>query len=212
MSRTMGQLAADLTDVIGFDVTQAKALEWLNERHKTMVGRGLGLKKTLTLAAGDGTSFEFSVPASVAEVVRVRVNGRRYEHKARDEIEQLQFSEASAPSYGRFFAVEADENGDVLVIWPTPPDAAVVTLLAAVYPDDLDASQTPIVPDAFAGAIVQGAAATGYAFDPEQLSTAAVFEQAFSNSCTEYRAWVKRRLAGAGPRTIRVVDRGGRAL
>lgn len=205
-ARTMGQLATDLTDVIGFAITSEKALEWLNARHKLMVARAQALKKTLELTT-DGTAT-IAVPTEVVDVIRLQVAGVRYVPKPRDIIEDLRAGNASISGLGKAYSIEATDAGvESFEVYPTPATGLAVTVLAAVRPDDVLAVGFPIVPDEFADAIVHGAAATGYAYDPEQLQTAQYFEGLFRDACGEYRAWVKRRARGAGPREIRVVGR-----
>jgi hypothetical protein len=201
----MADLADDLVTVIGFDITEEKALQWLNERQKQMAVRAEAFTRTLTLTPTDGTDATVTLPVEVARVKRIRIAGQRYDPVARDVIEDLRAGRAVIPSVSRAYSVEADADArDTLEVYPTPAADQVVELLAVIRPDDLGPTDTPLVPDDFVGALVEGAAATGYAFDPEQTTVADRYEQRFDAKCAEYRAWARGRARGDGPRQIRV--------
>lgn len=205
MSRTMGDLADELVSIIGFGVTDAKALEWINAAQKLMIARAKAMRRTLDGITTDGTGT-VETPLSVVELYWVRIDGVSYQKVPRDTMEALRADDAVLSFPGLAYAVEADTSGvPTFEVYPAPDAGLDVECFAAVVPDGQVAADTPHIPDEYVDALVEKGAARGYAYVPEQLGAADRFEARFDATCQEYSRRVARQWRGSGPTQIRVV-------
>jgi hypothetical protein len=190
---TAGDLVNEVITRVGFDVSPDEGLAALNERHKTMCVRAEVLRSPIALVTVAGQS-DYTLPTNAADVDRVLVDGQ-----------DATFAPDVAHGYGCGWAVVAQADGtSTLRILPAPDqDGQAVSVVAVIRPDDLTATDAPLVPPEFYRQLREGVAATFYADEPEQMSVADRMEARFDTACQELRTQL-RRGRRAGPAQIRV--------
>lgn len=203
LGRSVGELVDELLQIAGLDVPEDTALAWINDRHATMVARSRCAKQAVTLGTTDGTGRILA--PGVVELYELRIDGQEYQRVRRQVVAGARRSQVTLSYPGLIFTSEADESGNATFeIYPTPDAGLEIEAYAAVYPPTLGRADRVMVPRTKERALIEGAFATGLAFDAEQIGAADRFEARFDSACEELRREIRRRDRGPGPAQILV--------
>lgn len=188
-------------------LSEAEAKARINQAHKRMVVEGEAVKARVAIGETIAGQNVYSLDRDVAQLLSLRVDGRGYDRKSSDEIDDLGSSDAYVLGYpGRFFAPEFSASGEgELLIYPTPTQAGLaITGRAIMLPPDLvNDTDYPSLPADFHEDLVDGAMATVLLRDDERLADAAALEDRFRQRIRDLRGRMTRRV-GSGPARIRV--------
>lgn len=191
-------------------MTEDEAKARINQAHKKMVVDGEAIKARVEIADTIASENAYPLDPDVAQLLSLRVNGRGYDRKSADEIDDLGSYDAYAVGYPvRYFAPEFSASGEgQVLIYPTPTQAGLaITGRAIMFPPDLvNDSDYPSLPADFHEDLVDGALATTLMRDDERLSDALTLEERFKQRTRELRGRMTRRV-GSGPARIRVSAR-----
>lgn len=208
MADDVTQLVSDILDEGGFEASQDQALRWLNRRHRQMVSRALGYRKTVVVGTTVLNQQDYAVPTGLIAAIGIDVDGVTYDRLS------LRDMAAGARGYlllsgdGVGTASTADDTGaEFMRLYPAPDTAGkTISLFGAFMPPDLTLGGQVLVDLDMVDPLVDGAIATG--LTREGRDDAAVpKEQRFVTACEEYRVRVKERLRTKGPGQIRLMGR-----
>lgn len=205
MSTAVQSLIDQVVDEYGFDITAPQALREIDVRHKTMVARALANRRTITV--GTTVAGQQTYPVTALEVYEVYVDGVPYGKAPRRSVAAERAGTLRwKPSWQGLFVATADSAGVAeLGLIPVPTTAGLaITAFVAALADPLTQGGNIVVDDDMANALVEGAAATFFARDAEQIPSADRNEVRFDLACEGYRRRVASRFRGPGPAQIRV--------
>lgn len=201
LGRTMGELVDELLEIAGLDVEPERALAWLNDRHAEMVAKARALKQRLALGVTDGGAS--IVAPNVVELYELKIGGSSYKRVRRQDMEKARAQQLRISWPGLIFSSEANVGGNATFeIYPGPAADQEIEVFAAMRPPNLGRGDRTMVPRERERALIEGAFATGLAFDTEQLGAADRFEGRFDLACAELYREVKRQFRGSGPSQI----------
>jgi hypothetical protein len=214
MAENVSDLVTEIIAQGAFDSASADVLKWLNRRHKEMVVRARGYRKTLTVGTTVAGTQAYNVPAGVVEITDITVAGLSWGKGRLTDIA------ADANGWlwldGEGVIVQSASSGAVsqiaLVPAPSSSGSTIAAPNAAVMPPDLliDNSVPLVIDDDFVEGLMAGVFATALNRPNESRPDLAATQQAiYENAVSEYSRRVKRRLRGAGPTSIRVALPGG---
>jgi hypothetical protein len=202
MATTVQTLIDELLNEYSFDTDAAGALRALNRRHKKMVARARSWRKLITV--GTTVAGQRDYPLSgILEVHEVQVGGVPYGKAPRQAQTSYARSELTWSPSDEGLA-DGTGTGELGLIPPPTVSGLAITAFGPVPADDLVQGGNILIDDDFADALVDGAAATFFARDAEQMATADRNETRFDAACEEYRRRVARAVRGPGPAQIRV--------
>jgi hypothetical protein len=215
MAENVSDLVTEIIAQGAIDAATTDVLKWLNRRHKEMVVRARGYRKTLTVGTTVAGTQAYNVPAGVVEITDITVAGMSW-GKGR-------LTDIAADANGWLWLdgdggviVQSASSGAVsqiaLVPAPSTGGDTISAPNAAVMPPDLliDNTVPLVIDDDFVEGLLAGVFATALNRPNEARSDLAATQQAiFENAVSEYSRRVKRRLRGAGPTSIRVGLPGG---
>jgi hypothetical protein len=188
-------------------MTEPEAKARLNQVHKRMVVDAEALTQSIPIAETVADQSVYELDPDIAQLLNVRIDGKRYVRKSVDEIEDLEASEAYSRGFPqRYFAPEFSGAGaGELRVYPTPTSAGLaITARAVMLPPDLvNDTDYPSLPSDFHEDLVDGAMATVLMRDDERLSDAFALEQRFERRIKELRGRMTRRV-GSGPARIKL--------
>lgn len=196
MAVTASDLVAQVVNRVGFDISTTDALALLNERHGIMCVRAEVLRPTVSIGPSVADQADYALPATVAEVRRVLVDGWEIAY-----VPQAEHNDDCPPGW----ATAVTATGGQSVRFAPPPDTDGLPVEAIVIrrPDDLALTDSPLVPAEFYRALREGVAASLFAEDAEQAAVADRLEARFDTACEELRRQL-RRGRRSGPARIRV--------
>lgn len=200
------QTLLDDLGTVGFDVTAAVQIGWLDRRHKKMLGRARAYRKQL--AVGTTVADTAFYALDVLELYQLTVGGVPYIKARQPDV--YGYSQDTLLWTGNGGLIVADYSagavkGLTLIPTPTAGGDAIIAYAAVTPPTLDDAADTVLVEDDFLDALVEGACATGFSRDTERLDVARYYEERFDAACEEYRRRTNSRFRGPGPSTIRIV-------
>lgn len=188
-------------------MSEAEAKARLNQAHKRMVVEGEALKQSVAIAETVADQAVYELDPDIAQLLNVRIDGKRYVRKSVDEIEDLGASEAYSRGFPqRYFAPEFSGAGaGELRVYPTPTDTGLsITGRAVMLPPDLvNDTDYPSLPSDFHEDLIDGAMATVLLRDDERLSDAFALEERFRGRIKELHGRINRRI-GSGPARIKL--------
>jgi hypothetical protein len=157
-------------------LSQAEAEARINQAHRRWVADCEALKVGLEIGATVTGQDTYLLEQRVVSLRNLRVDGRRYERRSVDEVEDLKASDAYTVGAGNgFFAQNFTEGGLYeLLLWPAPAqDGLAITGRASVLPQDLVADlDFPDLPADFHEDLIDDALATTLRRDDERLADA----------------------------------------
>lgn len=193
----------------GFDVTDAEALVWVDERHKEMVVDARFARKTVTIGTTvAGTAFYSTASAGIVEAFYFTVNDVPYGKAVKSDVYAYSQGSLVWVGQGTTGLLVADANSSAvtgLTLIPTPDTAGLlIKAYAAVRPDTLTLAGTVLVPDEYLQGLTAGAVATGAELLDEDDRRADRMEAKFQARTDKLRRMTERQFAGSGPSQIRV--------
>lgn len=208
---TVQDLVDDILNEGAFDVTSAQALRWLDRRHKSMCARARVYRKTTDFGPTVIGQQEYGLGAGLIEALDVTVDGAPYTRARHTDIAQNAGGWLTLSGMGGVFADSASSAGvQQLVLIPAPTEAGLAVSVYGVFlPATLELDNAPglLIDEDLVEGLLAGVFATGLSRPQEaRLDLAQSYEAQFSAACEEQRRRVGRRLKGAGPSQIRLVD------
>jgi hypothetical protein len=203
----LAELLSAVRDQGGFDVTEAVATGWINDRQAALVARAKYLQKEVSLGTTVSGQGEYSLPdvANIVDLEGVLVGSEPYERVGTRSLWERKFRGGT----GNVFAPDFTSAGALQIeLYPAPnEDGTAISGLAAVMPDALLAAEdVPVVPPDFHKVIVDGAMAIGLERIDERLDEADRYHQLFETGVQEL---IRRRNSriGSGPVQIQVAGK-----
>lgn len=197
-----------------FDVTQAKAVAWTNERHARMCAEAqfrMAKKSIGTTVAGQSN---YALPAEVVDLARIRIDYSDdpvlYDRVGIEQLWELDtLPGARLTGVGGVFAEDYQADGTVEVrLYPAPDEAGLaITGLQVIQPATLSygSGSALVVPTDLQPYLLDGVLADGYTQADENLDRAAYHEQRFAEGTERLRRRKNTRLGG--PATLQVSRR-----
>ncbi|HEY4096159.1 MAG TPA: hypothetical protein VGM33_11630 [Baekduia sp.] len=205
MATAVQSLIDQVVKEYSFDIDVTQALRELDIRHKSMVARALADRRTITI--GETVAGQQVYPVTALELYELYVDGVPYGKVPRTSVAAARQGRLTwSPSWQGLFVATADAGGVAEVgLIPVPDTTGLeITAFAAVRADSLEQAGVIAVDDEFSNALVEGAAATFFARDAEQIPTADRNEARFDAACEELRLRIRARFRKPGPAQIRV--------
>lgn len=198
----------------GFDVSRAKALEWLNQRQRRMIAETRWRLAEQQIATTVAKQAAYDIPADLVDmdslwiVAAADAKQTWYERTGERTMRKLnakQVSWGGQPAFAPFF--KADGTAQIQ-LYPAPAlTGDSIMALTAAEPlditDDTVAAHGPVIPVDLHQYLRDGAIATGYALIEERGDTASYFEQQFTTG-VELLHRRKNSRIGSGPSQMKV--------
>ncbi len=205
---TVQQLVTAVIEDGNFDVSEDRALAWLDARHALMVVRARSLRVSEEIGPTVVDQQTYDLPSDVVQIFSVTVDGVPQGNLANEDLPNANRGFLLLSGDGQAIAPSEDSDGDGMVaLVPVPSTAGLsVVLRAARRPPALviGDESTLRIPTEFCDALIAGAIATGLLRSEQRPDLAANFEQIFGGGAEEFRVQTARKYRGAGPAQIRV--------
>lgn len=190
-------------------MTPVEAKARINQAHKRMVAESEFIKARVTIAESVTGQATYELDPDIVQLLSLRVDGRGYDRKAIDELDDLSSSDAWPVGRGsvRFFAPDFSIAGLAEVsVYPVPTsDGLAITGRAIMLPPDLvNDTDYPSLPADYHEDLVDGAQATVLRRDDERLPDADALEQRFVERIRQLRGRQLRRV-GSGNARLQIV-------
>jgi hypothetical protein len=207
---TFAELYAAVRDQGGFDSTstgssQADIAGWINQAYTRLVVRSKWRKAQVVIATTVADQAEYTLPATVEDIEEgILVGTEPWSAVGQETLWRLKNGNATAD--GGVWAGDYDDAGNPQIeLYPAPDEAGVeVSALAVLKPVPLAVdADTPIVPEDFHDAIVDGAISTGLRRINERIGEADSFEARFREEVEGLRRRGNSRLS-TGPVQVQV--------
>lgn len=207
---TLTQLVTRVKTEATFAESDATIKGWLNEKHKQGAVRA-GLDKRLAdLATSVVDQAVYDLPAGIADLRTVRIDGKRHNPSTLEDVWDLQNGDKRLTTFrfGVFAPYYGSDGTPQFVVYPTPSNAGLGIQGLAVYtPADLtDPDGFPIWPEDLQEHIADGAIALGLRLRLEDAQEAQVFEDRFNAAVQEMERRLVSRV-GSGPVQVGVMGR-----
>lgn len=186
-------------------VSEATVKGRLNARYRRMVVRAKWRRGQVSLGQTVTGQAEYNIPTDVAVLEGLMVDGDPFYRVGQTELWRLKAGQATVA--GGAFAPDFTSSGTERVeLYPAPTTAGLaIEALATLRPSALSANgDTPIVPEEFHDAIVEGAIADLLARLDERLDQAPYFDQKFDAAVEELRRLKNSQTAGGNVSQVRV--------
>lgn len=205
----------DLVDDVrtqgAFDTTDPVILRALTRRHRKMVVRSRIRRATLEIGPTVANDNSYVLPAHVAEVLEVTVNGMTWGRGRHSDLAAGAQGWILLSGPGGLVAPDEDTDGArSLALYPTPTEAGLSIKVHATLKPTLDLSvsddTTLLIPDDYDEALLAGgiSALMLSNIGDFRADIARDFEQQFVTGCDELRRDVAKQYRGSGPAQIRV--------
>lgn len=199
----------------GFDSTssntsRAIVASWINRKHREMVRKSKIRRGSVELGPTT-TAASYPVPDNVVEIDSLTVGTMPYNRKGRRQLARLTGGQdriVYGVVQGFFIPTYDAASLEYVTLYPTPSAAgASITADAALKADTLtdETSDSLIVDDEFAEAVVDGAIGMGRKRVDLRPDLAADYEQDFQAKVEELRRSVNSRVGGTSSFQLRPV-------
>jgi hypothetical protein len=161
-------------------MTLAEGKARINSSHRRWVADCEAVKVKLDIGPTVAQQDTYPLEARVVSLHTLRVDGRRYERKTVDEIEDVQAGDARAYGSRGIFAQEFTEGGiSEILLYPTPAQSGIaITGRASVLPADMTAdTDYPDLPADFHEDLIDDALSTVLRRDDERLADALTLDE-----------------------------------
>lgn len=209
---TLAELVARI--VAQFDVDEALAKAWVNERHRLMVAMSQWRTSTRSLGTTVAGTKDYALPADVVDIRRIRtLDGTtvvsQYDRASTDQMWDLDDATSGVTTWGSggLFSEDSDSDGASFIrLYPTPDTAGyTIQAMQALQPADLTADgDTPLIPLDLHRHLLDGCRADGYAENDDRTDLADYYEQRFSEGVELLRRRKNTRV-GSGPQRVRAL-------
>jgi hypothetical protein len=190
-----------------FDVTQAEAESFLNERQGRMVSEAEYLLEVKSIGTTVSGTSAYTLDADLVDLRAIQVGSGRYDLTSLRNIWELQAGRQGLSGSGSVFAPTYDSSGNrQIVLFPTPTTTGdVITGIEALHPSDWTYASNPalVIPKWLRPHLLDGVIADCYEQKDERWDMAQAHEQRFEDGIDKLRR-LKNTRVGSGPAKIQL--------
>lgn len=203
------EIVAAVRDQGGLDASDQVRGAWVNEVHRTACAKSKWLMQSLVLGVTVAGTAAYSIPADVAEVDGLYLDGAEgpsdYRRVGTTDLWDLRAGRSFLTGSGGVFAPQYSGAASgasaaatkQVELYPAPVESGVdIVVLAAMIPEALVNGEEPSIPVDMHGDLLDGAISLGIARLDERLDSASAYAAKFAQMVDELGRRKNRRVGG----------------